>query len=282
MKTFNTFVELALARITTGTPVRILKPSLIDGIVENEGEGLSLVSGNVFIPQFDDQEALTGRKISLLDDSFESGFNAYINVYKKNDDGEWESSNEGHTSTIYYNGQLWWPLLDIPYLEGGYQITSWSQPTLNPDILEVSVQGGSVIQFNRFVGVNPSISEIDSFTSDVFDINTSAVIPGGSLEWDISREGNLIVLQVKFVADGGVVSMDAGSSPGLVPAWAIPIADTKQSGHIDVSDGTIGQISIDTSGLVKLDRISVDNLVEYVDLGNTDMYFNISYIGATI
>lgn len=153
MKTFNNFAELAQAKVSTGTPVRILKPALVEGVVEVSGEGLTLLSNNVFVPQFDDQEALTGRKTSILDDNFSSGVSAYINSYYKDDNGEWVANSAGRTSAVYYNGQLWWPLEKIPHKAGGYLVLSWSQPTSNPDILEVSVVGGQVIQFNRFRGV---------------------------------------------------------------------------------------------------------------------------------
>lgn len=153
MKTFNNFAELAQAKVSTGTPVRILKPARVEGVVEVSGEGLTLLSNNVFVPQFDDQEALTGRKTSILDDNFSSGVSAYINSYSKDDNGEWVDTSAGRTSAVYYNGQLWWPLEDIPHKAGGYLVLSWSQPTSNPDVLDVSVVGGQVIQFNRFRGV---------------------------------------------------------------------------------------------------------------------------------
>lgn len=158
MKIFNNFSELAQAKVLTGTPVRILKPALIDGVAEASGEGLSLLSGNVFVAQFNDQEAITARKTNLLDDSFTSGVSAYINRYSKDSSGNWVGATEGKTSSVFYNGQIWWPLVEIPYTANGYLVTAWGHPTGNPDILEVSVSTGAVIQFNRFSGLIDGIS----------------------------------------------------------------------------------------------------------------------------
>lgn len=194
MKTFNNFAELAQAKVSTGTPVRILKPALVEGVVEVSGEGLTLLSNNVFVPQFDDQEALTGRKTSILDDNFSSGVSAYINSYYKDDNGGWVDSSAGRTSAVYYNGQLWWPLLNTPHKAGGYRILSWSQPTSNPDILEISVAGDQVIQFNRFRGVVGG----DSGGSTVSDVPPADPVAGSrwtrcqdmkSFIWYVDSEG---------------------------------------------------------------------------------------------
>ena len=153
MKIFNNFSELAQSKVLTGTPVRVLKPALVDGMVEASGEGLSLLSGNVFVGQFVDQESVTARKTSLLDDAFTGGISAYINRYEKNNSGDWVAAADGRTSAVFYSGQLWWPLVEIPYTANGYLITSWGLPTGNPDILEVSTSAGTVFQFNRFTGL---------------------------------------------------------------------------------------------------------------------------------
>lgn len=149
MKQFNTLAQLAAAKVLTGTPVRVLEPALIDGVMEATGEGLTLPSGNVFVPKFDDQEALTGRKTSLLADEFSSSLTTYLNLYSKNDDGEWITSDTGRTSNVYYAGQLWTPVDELPIVSGGYRVISWS---LNSGILEVLTDQSVIVSFNRYTG----------------------------------------------------------------------------------------------------------------------------------
>lgn len=174
MKIFNTFGQLAAAKVLTGTPVRVLEPALIDGVVEATGEGLSLLSGNVFVPSFGDQESITARKTSLLDDAFTGGISAYINTYKKDNSGNWLASAGGRTSAVFYAGQVWWPLVEIPYTPSGYLITSWCLPTGNPDILEVTTSIGTVFQFNRFTGLIDGGNSGGSTVSDTPPINPLA------------------------------------------------------------------------------------------------------------
>lgn len=174
MKIFNTFGQLAAAKVLTGTPVRVLEPALIDGVVEATGEGLSLLSGNVFVPSFGDQESITARKTSLLDDAFTGGISAYINTYKKDNSGNWLAAADGRTSAVFYAGQVWWPLVEIPYTPSGYLITSWSLPTGNPDILEVTTSIGTVFQFNRFTGLIDGGNSGGSTVSDTPPVNPLA------------------------------------------------------------------------------------------------------------
>ena len=150
---FNTFADLAEARLVTGTPVTILEPYQIDGIVRATGEGLTLLSGNVFVPFFGDQEVITARKTSLIDDAFPTNYSAYINRYTKDNSGAWVEAADGRTSAVYYGGQAWWPLVEVPYKAGGYLVTDFSLPTGNPDILELELDGSLVFQFNRFKGL---------------------------------------------------------------------------------------------------------------------------------
>lgn len=174
MKIFNTFGQLAAAKVLTGTPVRVLEPALIDGVVEATGEGLSLLSGNVFVPSFGDQESITARKTSLLDDAFTGGISAYINTYKKDNSGNWLAAADGRTSAVFYAGQVWWPLVEIPYTPSGYLITSWGLPTGNPDILEVTTSIGTVFQFNRFTGLIDGGNSGGSTVSDTPPVNPLA------------------------------------------------------------------------------------------------------------
>ena len=154
MKQFNTLSELAQAKVLTGTPVRIMTP-LIDGMVQATGEGLSLASGNVFVPRFEDQEAITGRKTSLLDDAFTGNLSTRINRYKKTPEGTWIADANGRTSTVYYNGQIWWSNDEVSYTANGYLVQSWGFSTSDPDVLELQVTGSSeVIQFTRYNGLS--------------------------------------------------------------------------------------------------------------------------------
>lgn len=167
-KIFNTFTQLYEATILTGTPVRVLRPVIVDGMMEDSGDGLVLPSGNVFVPNINDMT--TGRKTSLIDDVFVNDFVTYVNKYEKDGSGEWIQSELGLTSSIQYKGILWYATDEVDYVDGGYRIVSWSVPTGSPDILELATDIGTVIQFSRFRGS----SSVSTF-SDIINVKDYGV-----------------------------------------------------------------------------------------------------------
>lgn len=152
MKTFNTFGDLAEAKVLTGTPVSILEPGMVQGVVRTTGEGLSLLSGNVFVPNFENIELVAGRKISLLEDSFVDNLSTYVNSYIQEDSGAWVPSDDGLTSAIYYHGQLWNPIQEVVASTAGYLVRSW---TITDGLLEVVTTDSEFIQFRK------ALEEID-------------------------------------------------------------------------------------------------------------------------
>lgn len=149
MKTFNTYTQLVAASILTGTPVCVLEPSPVEGIVEATGNGLTLQSGNVFVPDFSVLEASLGRKITLVADGAESSLTTTFNTYLKESSGDWTESDEGSTSIMFYNGQLWTPDSEVTYIAGGYTLESW---VATDDNLTVTAVDTSITSFTRFEG----------------------------------------------------------------------------------------------------------------------------------
>lgn len=157
MKVFNTLAQLQLASILTGTPVRVLDPALIDGVVVDAtgdflSEGFPLPSGNVFVPKMDDQEALTGRKSTV------GVVGATIAPFSKDATGTWQVDLAGKTSTFFHLGQLWWP--DDEATES-FTVVSIGTPV--GDRLDVQVRDGSGAltyrPYSRFAGLSQDVPE---------------------------------------------------------------------------------------------------------------------------
>lgn len=148
MKQFNTLTELSSAYLETGSPVVITSPTKVFGMVKDTGDGLHLPSGNVFVPQFDDQEVITGHRISLLDDAFTGNITTYLNLYSKDLDGVWQPDPTGVTSAVYYNGILWAPLGSLIYDPIGHRVVDWN--TNITGILEVTLIGLGKLQFTKY------------------------------------------------------------------------------------------------------------------------------------
>jgi hypothetical protein len=157
MKVFNTLAQLQLASILTGTPVRVLDPALIDGVVVDAtgdflSEGFPLPSGNVFVPKMDDQEALTGRKSTV------GVVGATIAPFSKDATGVWQVDLAGKTSTFFHLGQLWWP--DDEATES-FTVVSIGTPV--GDRLDVQVRDGSGAltyrPYSRFAGLSQDVPE---------------------------------------------------------------------------------------------------------------------------
>ena len=157
MKQFKNLTQLKAAKVLTGSSVTILEPAILTGTVQATGNGLTLISNNVFVPATTAIEAITGRYSVLLSDEFGiSNLTTKVNSYKKDDDGIWIEHVDGITCTMYLNGQLWYPVAEIPFKTGGYIITSWKiLPTYN---LELSLDSGEVLQFERSIEGNTSDS----------------------------------------------------------------------------------------------------------------------------
>lgn len=157
MKIFQSIEQLQLASILTGTPVRVLQPTLLDGVVEEStggflSEGFALPSGNVFVPKLDDQETLTGRKNTV------GVIGATIAPFSKDATGVWQIDLAGKTSTVLYNGSLWWP--DDEATE---EFTVVSIGTPVGDRLDVQVRDGSGAltyrPYSRFAGLSQDVPE---------------------------------------------------------------------------------------------------------------------------
>lgn len=155
MKVFNTLAQLQLAQVLTGTPVRVLNPALIDGIVvESTGdflsEGFALQSGNVFVPRMDDQEVLTGRKSTV------GVLGSTIAQFSKDSAGVWQLDTSGKTSTFFYAGQLWWPDNEVVDV---FTVIAINAPI--GDRIEVQVRDTSGAlsyqSFSRFSGLSQEL-----------------------------------------------------------------------------------------------------------------------------
>ncbi|CAM0070371.1 tail protein [Vibrio phage D148] len=151
MKYFSDFDQLSKAMVLVGTPVTILNPAKVEGVVEAFGNGLTLPSGNVFVPQFDTTEATTGRRTQLIADEFPGNVSASLNRYLKDNNGDWVASPDGRTNAIFYAGQVWWPELEVEYQETDYIVQSWS---LSGDTLTVLTTNGLSQPFTRFLGLS--------------------------------------------------------------------------------------------------------------------------------
>ena len=219
MKTFNTFDELSLARVLTGTPVRVLQPALVDGVVEATGEGLSLLSGNVFVPRFDDQEAVTGRKTSLLADEFTGNLSTYINLYRKDDTGTWVEGANGRTSNVFYNGQIWWVDTEATYVPGGYLVQSWSIPTANPDILEVRTSIGTILTFSRYLGLSRPVDDLVTPVIQDRQIADGITNAFAAPNQDTTADANFLVVVDGLVQAPGI---SFNSSPGQITFTEVP------------------------------------------------------------
>ncbi len=149
MKTFETFGQLAVAHVSTGTPVRITSPNYVEGVIEATGEGLTIASGNIFVPRFDSQESVISRRITLLEDAFSSGTTSRINRYERSADGAWVADATGLTSCIYYAGQIWEPDVEIAFTAGGYPVTSWS---VSGDTISVVTSALGTVTFSLYDG----------------------------------------------------------------------------------------------------------------------------------
>lgn len=151
MKTFQTFTQLKAAYALTGELITVLEPTRVQGIVEATGEGFTLLSGNIFVPSFVDIDAIIGRKTSLLDAAFASDLTVFLNTYMKDVGGEWIPFDGGLTSTIYLNGQIWYPEVELTYDAVGYQVQSWS--TDAEGALQVVTDKGT-FKYLRYLGVD--------------------------------------------------------------------------------------------------------------------------------
>lgn len=158
MKTFSNLIQLSEASVITGTPVTVLQPSKIEGVVQEQGEGLTLLSGNVFTPSFDDIEATTGRRTQIIADEFPGNVSAKLNLFKRGSDGFWLADPSGRTSTLYYAGALWWPLAEVPYSATDYVIQEWNY--IGEDTLEIRTTGDLFFNFTRFSGLSTQTPDL--------------------------------------------------------------------------------------------------------------------------
>lgn len=169
MKYFNNFTQLSQAILADNTPVTVLKPAMLTGIVQSTGDGLTLPNGKVLVMKFDDIEAITKRRTQILADEFLGNLSARLNTYSKDTEGEWVASADGLTSTVFYAGSLWWPQNEEEYSQVDHQIISWSNPS--SDTLEVRTLNDRYFVFEKFIGlgqtpIDPAMIDADSLVVD--------------------------------------------------------------------------------------------------------------------
>lgn len=152
MKTFQTFSQLRLAHVPDTEPTQVLSPTTVIGTVESTGEGLTLASGNVFIPSFTELESLLNRKVVLLDTAFVGSTTSFISHYARDTDGEWAYDANGLLSAVYLNGRVWVPIETIPYAALGYQVINFNINASN--VLTVSTNLRT-IQYVEYTGLDP-------------------------------------------------------------------------------------------------------------------------------
>ena len=207
MKTFNSFSQLKVAKLLTGTTVSILEPARVEGKVIATGEGLHLLSGNVFSADFVDQEATTGRKVILLADGFAGNLTTSLNKYNKDNVGQWVPDERGLTSAVFYNGQLWFPVTEIPFAPNGYPANNWK---ISNDVLEITTgasEGEGVILFERYKGLsNPAfaptsahylgdgVNKIFKAPADVVNPLLVQVYVGGLRQDEFTIKANSVIL----------------------------------------------------------------------------------------
>lgn len=219
MKTFNTFLQLSQARLLTGTPVTVLSPAKVEGVVQDQGEGLTLLSGNVFVPRFDDIEATTGRRTQILADEFPGNVSAKLNLFSRDSSGYWQPNEDGRTSTVFYAGSLWWPTTEVPYQATDYVISSWT--VIGTDTLEVTTTTGVFFTFSRFAGLStPAPDLVTPLSQDrQYGDGSTTVFTSPNIEQ--VDPANFLVVIDGFVQKG-IVSYSVG--PGQIQFTEAPPA----------------------------------------------------------